>query len=144
MTYQATYTVDRQWCSSERHLGKIPMPWIRYSFWGGLSEVVHLERHICFFPWGLSKEYFAVTSLTVHGKQNVKFTKSRGSYLWHIKLCTYLDIGNVSKYEVIFFFNTSLGKQAEGENIYKRLARMDMQQILEIFYGKTWLSSFAA
>ena len=30
---------------------------------------------------------------------------------------TYLDIGKVSKYEVIFFFNTSLEKQAEGENI---------------------------
>ena len=45
-------------------------------------------------------------------------------------ISSYLDIGKVSKYEVVFF------QYKLKVKIYKRLARMDMQQILEFFMEK--------
>ena len=132
------YTVDCQWWLSERHLGMIPRGLC--SFWYlGLYMAFYLERALkcCKEPLWTFQGVFHFNIIDgpyCQCKQNVKFTKSRGSY----DISSYLDIGKVSKYEVIFF------QYKLKVKIYKRLARMDMQQILEIFYGKTWLSSFVA
>jgi hypothetical protein len=75
---------------------------------------------------------FTLITLTVHSI-NVKKMSNLPKAGDHMTYQATLILGKCQSMK-LFFFNTSLGKQAEGENIYKRLARMDMQQILEIFF----------